>query len=576
MPIPKAISNKLLRRKSVVGLVACNRDPEISFQALLVDFPAILFCRCSAMATATASPNKEPLPRVSSPLKNLCISDDAPDSPGSPGPIYNGVNNFSELKEIYRGRHSIVWNCKCKRSGGPIVLKAYVKAKMQVRHFQQVKREIKLMQEISFCRCVGYLGSFEDNRNIYIVQENCSKGDLFKRVLRAGGILPERVIINEVILPLLYTLDHLHLKKVIHRDIKPENIFFAADGTLRLGDFGLSINCVQERPKSRVGTLDYMAPEVISLPTHDERIRLEAESQVKDVTYYDSKVDIWACGILAYELMVGRPPFEVEEERETALRIMYANDIEFPCYVSKTAQDFVLTTLKKKAVDRPDAKEALSHKWLQPHLGSFLEKFPEVVKPHRSALAKQKSMLKARFSEQPVTGVIPSQENGGSPERPLSPGSPVEFSTPPRLPPITAAQGQAASQKSKLKRTLSLGVVKAKMMFGGMQQRGKDPVESPDELSVDPSGLSEVGASGSTSVSTDQRPINVPRAPKNKPKRTVTMGAGNQMKNLDVVLAVDEMDNLRKLGESGPGGSGRTPGIKNRIVSYLNGHNGQT
>ena len=518
------------------------------------------------MAAATVS--DDPLPRLSSSLRSVSIADDAPESPGSPGRIYNGVNNFSELKEIYRGRHSIVWTCKCKRSGGPIILKAYVKAKMQVRHFQQVQREIKLMQEISFCRCVGYLGTFEDNRNIYIVQENCSKGDLFKRVLRAGGILPERVIINEVILPLLYTLDHLHQKKVIHRDIKPENIFFAADGTLRLGDFGLSINSIQERPKSRVGTLDYMAPEVISLPTHGERMRLEEEAQVKDVTYYDAKVDIWACGILAYELMVGRPPFEVEEERETALRIMYANDIEFPCYVSKTAQEFVLATLKKKAVDRPDAKEALSHKWLQPHLGSFLEKYPEVVKPQRSAIKKQKSVLKARFSEQPVTGVIISPEkssNPGSPD-PQSPGTPTDSGSPQRLPPINAAQAQAASQKSKLKRTLSLGVVKAKMIFGGMQH-GKDSVDSSEELDA-----GEGSASGSTSAATDQKAVNIPRAQKNKPKRNAT-ASGNQLRNLDVVLAVDEMDNLRKLGENG---AGRTPGIKNRIVNYLNGHNGQT
>lgn len=43
-----------------------------------------------------------------------------------------------------------------------------------------------------------FLGTFEDNKNIYIVQENCTKGDLFKRVLRAGGILPERVVVSEV------------------------------------------------------------------------------------------------------------------------------------------------------------------------------------------------------------------------------------------------------------------------------------------------------------------------------------------------------------------------------------------
>lgn len=48
-------------------------------------------------------------------------------------------------------RHSVVWNCVCKRTGGPVVLKAYVKAKMQLRHFQQVKREVDLMKQIRCC-----------------------------------------------------------------------------------------------------------------------------------------------------------------------------------------------------------------------------------------------------------------------------------------------------------------------------------------------------------------------------------------------------------------------------------------
>jgi serine/threonine protein kinase len=65
-----------------------------------------------------------------------------------------------------------------------------------------------------------------------------------------------------VVAPLLKVLHSLHQLGIIHRDIKPENIFFENNGTLRLGDFGLAINAAKERPISRVGTLDYMAPEV--------------------------------------------------------------------------------------------------------------------------------------------------------------------------------------------------------------------------------------------------------------------------------------------------------------------------
>lgn len=65
-----------------------------------------------------------------------------------------------------------------------------------------------------------------------------------------------------MLIPLLKVLTALHKLGIIHRDIKPENIFFDADGVLCLGDFGLAINTNTDRPISRVGTTEYMAPEV--------------------------------------------------------------------------------------------------------------------------------------------------------------------------------------------------------------------------------------------------------------------------------------------------------------------------
>jgi serine/threonine protein kinase len=139
-----------------------------------------------------------------------------------------------------------------------LVVKGYVKDKMRERHYGQVAREVVLMQKCRPAGIVRFAGSFEDDRVIYIVQEDCSKGDLFQLMNACGGRMAEKDVARKVVAPLLQSLEVLHTLNVLHRDIKPENIFFAADGSMRLGDFGLAICTATERPKSRVGTLDYM------------------------------------------------------------------------------------------------------------------------------------------------------------------------------------------------------------------------------------------------------------------------------------------------------------------------------
>ncbi len=80
---------------------------------------------------------------------------------------------------------------------------------------------------------------------------------------------------RQVIAPLLQTLEVVHQRGVIHRDIKPENLLLSEAGVVKLGDWGLAINQLQEKAYSRVGTLDYMAPEVGPLYTVSTFIRAQ-------------------------------------------------------------------------------------------------------------------------------------------------------------------------------------------------------------------------------------------------------------------------------------------------------------
>ena len=96
------------------------------------------------------------------------------------------------------------------------------------------------------------------------------------------------------------------------RDLKPENILIGVDGTLRLSDFGWSVHTAAgKRRRTMCGTVDYLAPEI-----------------VREVDY-DFSVDNWCVGVLCYEFLIGRPPFESQSKSETQSNIVN-NAVVFP------------------------------------------------------------------------------------------------------------------------------------------------------------------------------------------------------------------------------------------------------
>lgn len=174
---------------------------------------------------------------------------------------------------------------------------------------------------------VQIYGFFEDDTYAYIVMEHCSGCDLYQLFIKKGRTMDESYIAGTILAPLLQTLSRLHAHhNIIHRDIKPENILLTATGEVRLADFGTAIKQDVEVPFLPVGTLDFMAPEVFDNPTPKGAV--ESPCTTPDMLYeaglkpYDQKADIWSVGALAYELMVGEPPFYHEDVEETKKLIL--------------------------------------------------------------------------------------------------------------------------------------------------------------------------------------------------------------------------------------------------------------
>lgn len=119
-------------------------------------------------------------------------------------------------------------------------------------------------------------------------------------------------------------VQHLHSLNVLHRDIKPENILLGDDGEVKLADFGWSVVCSKGRRNTICGTLDYLAPEMLSGGG------------------YDHRVDIWSLGVLCYELLFGKPPFE-HQNLSQASNLVKTTNFSFPekPSVCQEAQDLI-------------------------------------------------------------------------------------------------------------------------------------------------------------------------------------------------------------------------------------------
>ena len=127
---------------------------------------------------------------------------------------------------------------------------------------------------------------------MYLLLEYLSGGELFKKISKSGGFLDEDVC-RKYMRDIARALEHLHERGVMHRDIKPENILIAEDGSLRLTDLGWAVTAPKVGPHTGVrytmcGTPEYLAPEMVAGTGHT------------------LSVDLWAMGILLYEMLYGR------------------------------------------------------------------------------------------------------------------------------------------------------------------------------------------------------------------------------------------------------------------------------
>jgi len=262
-----------------------------------------------------------------------------------------------KLRDYYRigkilgtGAFGEVRMCVHRESSAQRAVKVLRKSHMDEDEKRMLFNEINILKEIDHPNIVKMYEFFEDEKRYYLVTEICKGGELFDEILQRGKF-SERdgaVLMKQV----LSCINYCHQNNIVHRDLKPENILLEQNkefDAIKIIDFGTSL--VYDPNKSldeKLGTPYYIAPEVLN-------------------KNYNSKCDIWSCGVIAYIVLSGMPPFNGQSDQEIMKKVRagsFSFDDKVWNNISDNCKDFITQLLTYKQEERPTASQALQHPWI--------------------------------------------------------------------------------------------------------------------------------------------------------------------------------------------------------------------
>jgi len=206
--------------------------------------------------------------------------------------------------------------------------------------------EVQVLKELNHPNVLKMVGSTRAGCVLRIFTEFADSGDL-------AHLLEKSVAVNErplqevvglaIIAQISSALQYIHSKRVIHRDLKPANVLLTAQGQCKVGDFGISKllnDTTCEQRNTFVGSPCYMSPELY-----------------RGVAY-DRKTDIWSLGVLGYETLVGKRPFD-GNILALAKKVDEGSYDPVPTWISEKPRTLVQKLLSLDPADRPEASAAL-------------------------------------------------------------------------------------------------------------------------------------------------------------------------------------------------------------------------
>ncbi|XP_031812329.1 calcium/calmodulin-dependent protein kinase type II subunit gamma isoform X27 [Sarcophilus harrisii] len=263
-----------------------------------------------------------------------------------------GVRGDLAGAKTLRGAFSVVRRCVKKTSTQEYAAKIINTKKLSARDHQKLEREARICRLLKHPNIVRLHDSISEEGFHYLVFDLVTGGELFEDIVAREYY--SEADASHCIHQILESVNHIHQHDIVHRDLKPENLLLASKckgAAVKLADFGLAIEVQGDQQAwfGFAGTPGYLSPEVLR----------------KDP--YGKPVDIWACGVILYILLVGYPPFWDEDQHKLYQQIK-AGAYDFPSpewdTVTPEAKNLINQMLTINPAKRITADQALKHPWV--------------------------------------------------------------------------------------------------------------------------------------------------------------------------------------------------------------------
>ncbi|XP_037128473.1 calcium/calmodulin-dependent protein kinase type II subunit gamma isoform X11 [Syngnathus acus] len=262
------------------------------------------------------------------------------------------TDEYQLYEELGKGAFSVVRRCVKKSTGQEYAAKIINTKKLSARDHQKLEREARICRLLKHPNIVRLHDSISEEGFHYLVFDLVTGGELFEDIVAREYY--SEADASHCINQILESVSHIHQHDIVHRDLKPENLLLASKmkgAAVKLADFGLAIEVQGDQQAwfGFAGTPGYLSPEVLR----------------KDP--YSKPVDIWACGVILYILLVGYPPFWDEDQHKLYQQIK-AGAYDFPSpewdTVTPEAKNLINQMLTINPAKRITADQALKHPWV--------------------------------------------------------------------------------------------------------------------------------------------------------------------------------------------------------------------